>query len=145
MSNAHTEPLPWSGDPVEPTPPGVDHPVQDPVPGCIIRCRSRFRGRSSFIDDADHRLAEAIAAGQRLPPSLAGVTPRSRRSTSATFFPVRGAVHRARHERSARSCPVIAECRGKWCLGQRDDHGVAGGLSGRQRRRLRAERKRGGA
>lgn len=34
------------------------------------------------------------------------------------------------------SCPVLAQCR-TWGLGQ-PDHGVIGGLSGKQRRRLRA-------
>lgn len=91
------------------------------------------------LDDADIRLAEALAGGQQY-------RPRWQRHAAchghdvAVFFPVRGAS--IEHARAICSrCIVIDDCL-TWSLEQPDDHGVAGGLSARQRR---AERKRRGA
>lgn len=59
------------------------------------------------------------------------------------FFPTRG--ESAELARSICStCPVVDSCM-TWSLAQPDDHGIAAGLSGRQRRQLRAERKRSAA
>ena len=94
------------------------------------------------LDDSDVRLAEAIADGQQYRPRWQQHAA-CRGVDTATFFPSRGEpTELARAICSA--CPVIADCR-DWALAQRDDHGIAAGLSGRQRRQLRAERKRGAA
>jgi hypothetical protein len=37
-------------------------------------------------------------------------------------------------------CPVIKEC-GEWAIANHEDHGVWGGMSERQRKEIRAERK----
>lgn len=61
----------------------------------------------------------------------------------ATFYPARGeSTEQARAICS--TCPVIDDCL-TWSLDQPDDIGVAAGMSGRQRRQLRAARKRGAA
>jgi len=59
---------------------------------------------------------------------------------TATFFPSRGESSVEARAICA-ECPVVDDCR-QWALGH-DDHGIAAGMSGRQRRRLRAERSRG--
>ncbi len=94
------------------------------------------------LDDSDRRLAEAIADGQQ--HRLRWQRDADCRGVGVvTFFPTRGEPSElARAFCSA--CSVIAECR-DWALAQRDDHGIAAGMSGRQRRQLRAERERGAA
>ncbi len=103
---------------------------------------SYFGDPAELVDDSDRRLAEVIADGQHHRPRWQRVAA-CRGVDVATFFPTRGEPSElARAFCSA--CSVIAECR-DWALAQRDDHGIAAGMSGRQRRQLRAERKRGAA
>jgi len=119
---------------------GFQNPFSRELPPPPSLCSIR-RGNAT-LDDSDQRLAEAVADAQHRRPrwhqhaACRGVD-------TATFFPSRGEpTELARAICSA--CPVIADCR-DWALAQRDDHGIAAGLSGRQRRQLRAERKRGAA
>ncbi len=93
------------------------------------------------LDDSDQLLAEVIAVGQQHRPrwqrdaACRGVDP-------SVFFPARGAsAEQAKN--ICDDCIVLDECR-TWGLDQ-PDHGVIAGMSGKQRRRLRADRKRGAA
>jgi len=94
------------------------------------------------LNDSDQRLAEAIADAQHHRPRWQRDAA-CRGAAVDLYFPARGEPTEPARTICS-TCTVIAECR-NWALAQRDDHGIAAGLSGRQRRQLRAERKRGAA
>jgi len=95
------------------------------------------------LDDSDTRLAEAIAAGQQHRPRWQRHAA-CRGYDVSLWFPTRGeSAEQAKN--ICDDCIVLTDCL-TWALDQPADHGIAGGLSGRQRRRLRAARtRRGGA
>lgn len=98
-----------------------------------------WRDPAELIDDSDRHLAEVLAAGQQHRPRWQRHAA-CRGVDQSVFFPVKGAsTEPARAICSA--CPVLDDCL-TWSLDQRDDNGVIGGLSGKQRRRIRAERAR---
>ncbi len=93
---------------------------------------------ADIIDDGDTRLAEAIADGQHHRPRWQRHAA-CRSHDVSLWFPTRGeSAEQAKN--ICDDCIVLDECR-TWGLDQ-PDHGVIGGLSGKQRRRLRAERAR---
>ncbi len=59
------------------------------------------------------------------------------------FFPSRGEPTEPARAICS-TCPVIDDCL-TWSLAQAGDYGIVAGLSGRQRRQLRAEHRRGAA
>ncbi len=95
-----------------------------------------------LADDSDTRLAEALAFGQRHRPRW------QRRAACHghdvdLFHPRRGQSSEPA-KAICSTCTVVTDCL-TWALDQPGDHGIAAGMSGSQRRRLRAERKRGAA
>lgn len=93
-------------------------------------------------DYGDTRLAEAIADGQQHRPRWQQHAA-CRGHDVAVFFATRGESSEPARAICS-SCPVIDDCL-TWALDQADHHGIAGGLTGRQRRRIRADRNRGAA
>jgi len=97
-------------------------------------------------DPAELLAAADIEPGALLSPRIRASRPSWMRDAAcrgmptATFFPSRGESSVEARAICA-ECPVVDDCR-QWALGH-DDHGIAAGMSGRQRRRLRTERKRG--
>jgi len=91
-----------------------------------------------LVDDGDQRLAEALADGQQH-------RPRWQRDAACRghdidiFFPTRGQPTEL--ARAICSTCIVADACREWALAQ-PDHGVIAGMSGKQRRRLRADRKR---
>ncbi|MDQ3350745.1 MAG: WhiB family transcriptional regulator [Actinomycetota bacterium] len=115
---------------------GFQNPFSRELPPPPSICSIR-RGNTTLAD-SDQRLAEAIADAQHHRPRWHQHAA-CRGGDTATFFPVHSET--AGTARAICStCPVIDECL-TWALGF-EAHGVAGGLSARQRRQLRAERKR---
>ncbi len=101
-----------------------------------------WRDPAELIDDSDQRLAEAIAAGQRHRPRWQQHAA-CRGHDVDLFHPRRGQSSEPA-KAICSTCTVVTDCL-TWALNQPGDHGIAAGMSGSQRRRLRAERKRGAA
>lgn len=90
-----------------------------------------------LADDADVRLAEAIADGQQHRPRWQRHAA-CRGTDVAVFFPVRGASS-SEARAICSSCPVLTDCR-RWSLTQPEPAGILGGYGGRQRRAARRAR-----
>ena len=61
------------------------------------------------------------------------------RTDPALFFPAKGGSSAAA-KRVCRACPALASC-AEWAIPQTDLHGVAGGMSERERKAERARRR----
>ncbi len=121
---------------------GNSRAEEPPHVGHVRHVRHVAASLDTTLDDSDQHLAEVIADGQQH-------RPRWQRDAACrgvgvgSFFPTRGEPTELARAICS-TCTVIDSCM-TWSLAQRDDHGIAAGMSGRQRRQLRVERKRGDA